>query len=329
MSQGLTVFVVAALVLVGCGSSGEQQAAGGAGTSASAGAGDDGGASAAGEGGTAGSATAGAATAGAGSQAGAGVSGTGGTGNAGAATRCTIDQAFGTPKPIAELNTPEHEAGARLTSDELAIVYLCASYDTICLARRTTRNDPFGAPQTIVATGGGVPWISDDTLTLLFEDSSSSSVRLSQRTTAQAGFPPSKRLLLGYGDPYVVAGGDGHIYVSTLLSGLEVAALSGWAPAALKPVLGGTTTSGDTRPVVTPDELTLYFSAGPPSTGTKRSLDIWVKQRKSTQDPFGAPVAVAELNTTPYNFPSWISPDGCRLYFDSGADLRDLFVAER
>jgi hypothetical protein len=43
---------------------------------------------------------------------------------------------------------------------------------------------------------------------------------------------------------------------------------------------------------------------------------------------------VTELNTAAQEWPTWVSPDGCRLYFsrrpgEGGADNYDLYVAER
>ena len=90
-------------------------------------------------------------------------------------------------------------------------------------------------------------------------------------------------------------------------------------------VPGASTPNRDVRPVVTPNQLTMYF--GSPST--RADLDIWITERKALTDPFGAPVLVDAASTQGEDFPSWISPDGCRLYFDAGITKRDLFVAER
>jgi hypothetical protein len=57
---------------------------------------------------------------------------------------------------------------------------------------------------------------------------------------------------------------------------------------------------------------------------------VWVAQRQSLNDAFGAPTFVAEVSSDPVDLPSFASADGCRLYLTSnrlGSD--DLFVADR
>ena len=257
----------------------------------------------------------------------------GGSGGSAVGVRCSTAQPFGTPHPISELNTTEHEAGARLTSDELSIVYFCvaANVDQVCLAQRANRKAAFGKRTVLIAQTGGVPWISDDLLTLFYEDSfKNSGVSITQRATtqepfAETGFSPYFK---DYGDPFVVGGQNGRLYLSQVGgAGLVVMTLGDWAPRNPQPVLGAAN-GNYARPALTPDELTLYFG-GSPGTGTARKEDIWVQKRPSMDVPFGKPVNVGELNTQSENFPSWISPDGCRLYFDAGTFPRDLYVAER
>jgi hypothetical protein len=76
--------------------------------------------------------------------------------------------------------------------------------------------------------------------------------------------------------------------------------------------------------------LVLYFfSDRLPSDG----YDIWVASRKSDVEPFAFHTNVTELNTEAQEWPTWVSPDGCRLYFSrrpgERGDNYDLYVAER
>lgn len=59
--------------------------------------------------------------------------------------------------------------------------------------------------------------------------------------------------------------------------------------------------------------------------------DIWRSQRSRVTDPFAPPALVTELQASGNQFPTWLSPDGCRLYIDSNAagNGDDIFVAER
>lgn len=87
-------------------------------------------------------------------------------------------------------------------------------------------------------------------------------------------------------------------------------------------------------PVVSPDELTLYFAA----YEVGRQTDIWRATRATTKASFGEALPLAEINTADANeVPSFISEDGCRLYFDRNSNVPfswnppagNTFVAER
>jgi Tol biopolymer transport system component len=90
----------------------------------------------------------------------------------------------------------------------------------------------------------------------------------------------------------------------------------------------GTFNGGAGLPVVTPDELTIYFTSPAGGTG-----DIYVAHRAAMTDPFGEPSIVSELDSSTTNEePSWVSADGCDLYFSSdraGGSGYDLYVAHR
>jgi hypothetical protein len=85
-------------------------------------------------------------------------------------------------------------------------------------------------------------------------------------------------------------------------------------------------------PTPTPDELTIYFASTRTDSTAKGYFDIWMARRASRADDFGPPVNVQELNTALEEFPSWISPDNCRIYFSrstSGTSGERIYVAER
>jgi hypothetical protein len=56
-------------------------------------------------------------------------------------------------------------------------------------------------------------------------------------------------------------------------------------------------------------------------------------RRASRSDAWGTPVNVRELNTPGEDFPTWASPDGCRLYFTRRGPVigqaRKMFYADR
>jgi Tol biopolymer transport system component len=92
------------------------------------------------------------------------------------------------------------------------------------------------------------------------------------------------------------------------------------------------TGGNDSGPCISPDGLSLYFNSD--RVGGFGSLDIYVSQRLSVNDPWGPPQNLgADVNSSaPDNAPH-LSPDGHRLYFQStrpgGFGGADLYVARR
>jgi hypothetical protein len=80
-------------------------------------------------------------------------------------------------------------------------------------------------------------------------------------------------------------------------------------------------------PVVTPDELTLYFGSNRDDLMTH---DIFVATRASVDDDFGPPMRLPSLSNTDIDAPSWVSADGCVLHLtQSVGGVYKLFVATR
>jgi hypothetical protein len=80
----------------------------------------------------------------------------------------------------------------------------------------------------------------------------------------------------------------------------------------------------DVDPVVSADGLTVFFARatvlpdGPTFVSKTRIMEA---HRATLETPF-AIREVCELNTTGDERPSWLSPDGCRLYFTSNYGIR-------
>jgi Tol biopolymer transport system component len=90
--------------------------------------------------------------------------------------------------------------------------------------------------------------------------------------------------------------------------------------------LGG---SAEGDPVLSADGLTIYFRSN--RAGGPGQFDIYAATRGSTATTaFAPPVLVPNINSSVDDGPSWISPDGCRLYLSSDRDgTNDIFVATR
>jgi len=101
------------------------------------------------------------------------------------------------------------------------------------------------------------------------------------------------------------------------------AAWSGSSFEAPVPVRDINEISSELDPVVTPEDSTIYF-ASDRSDGRPRNssdvwipnLDIWVATRISANG-FSTPRNVSELNTAAQETPTFVSSDGCTLYFTS------------
>ena len=74
------------------------------------------------------------------------------------------------------------------------------------------------------------------------------------------------------------------------------------------------TTMEDVAPVVTPDDLVIYFASSRTDGSAKGDNDVWVATRTSTTEPFGTPTNVTELNTTIADRPSFVTRDRCTMY---------------
>ena len=264
-----------------------------------------------------------------------------------APVRCNRAAPFGAGQRITELDTAAEEDFATLTPDELTMYFsstrtgAVGGYD-LFTATRADRSSPWGNIQIV----GGVntamnerdPMVSEDQRTLyaFISVAPDYQIGVTTRTTA-AG------LFNGFTDAPVInsvgsneEGGTllaNALYFSTNRTGtyqLVRAARTGATLGAPLLVIGDMLDdpSGVAQPVVTPDELHLYFES--PRPGGMGTDDIWYASRTNLADGFSAPVNLGTLNTTSADFPTWVSADNCVLYYTSrSSGTYDLFTATR
>jgi hypothetical protein len=268
-----------------------------------------------------------------------------------AAPRCDPAAPFAAPVPVTGLNTMLDDVSARLSEDELIMVFarrqMTNVYD-LYQATREARDAPFGAAE-LLATVNSVnselwPTLSPDGLTLMFDSDRGQPgiyhLHVARRTSTADRF----------GSPAIVNGlrdREVHAYLANanalyFTSATSVRPGMGsddlWRvevnadgtlgePTA---IIGGVnTTNEEVAATLTQDELRMYFRrtvAGEP--------DIFSAQRSTTSDGWGAAVPVPGLSVIGVNeIPTWISPDNCTLYLFSnapdGAGGYDLYVAYR
>ncbi len=262
--------------------------------------------------------------------------------------RCDPSAPFEPAVPLVALNTPEAEDEARLSPDELTIYYSAYHSDgvgdwDIYVATRGSLLAEFQAPVLLhgPANTAGMergPTVTADGL-FLYADTFATDYDLS---FAQRGDPTTDfgamQLAAGInssgvdGDPYVLPDhgalyftrapgevGQDDIYRAPRIGGVFGTPL---------PVSGIQLNTADREgaPVVMQDELTIYFASG-----RSGNFDMYVATRSTRGDGFGVPEPLTSLNTSETDFPTWISSDGCVLYFTrySPATHYDLYVARR
>jgi hypothetical protein len=266
--------------------------------------------------------------------------------------RCDPQTPFAAPVPVDGLNTPNDDIGARLSPDELTVVFARRTgagtglYD-LFTATRASRDVAFEAP-TLLATVNSVnsefwPSISPDGLLLVFSsDRATGKVHIysSKRATLadKFGAPGIAPALMDLEDfPYLANNRALYFSSSVRTGGQGLADIwrteidSTGATSAPVAVLGGVNTpDAEVTPAVTEDELRIYFRRA-----TGGELDIYTSARSSTADGFGAATAVPGLATPGLDeVPDWISPDGCSLYVElrsapGGMGGSDFYVARR
>ena len=261
--------------------------------------------------------------------------------------RCDPTAAFGTPRELTTLNGPLEDLAGRLTADELQILYSRTNADhtwDIYSATRSTITDAFGTPQVVGAINTIYselwPTVTPDGLTLYFQSDRVTpnvyGIWTAKRTSPTGTWGPAMMepaLMTGDGNPFV-ANATAFYFVSSARMGaggndIYRATLgAGGALTMIDPVIGGVDTTGsEVVPILTADELHMFFAR---HNGT--DYDIYEASRSSLADGFGAATPVPGMSTTGFDeLPSWVSPDGCDLYFSSAAGVTgsDLFVVSR
>ncbi len=257
---------------------------------------------------------------------------------------CDPAKAFGSPAPVQGLTDIGAIAvtSVRLSPDSLTAYFAAdgrsdsvGGYD-LYVASRTGYGAPFGNVMPI--PGARInsiyndldPSISGDGLTLVFGTSKldSTMARLEYATKPLPTVPFTDRGpaldptdAVAYNDSTPFLREDGQVlYFSSIRmpeTGTDIyrAYQNTSAFGAPEPVNDINSSSSEVYPVVSPTDLTIYFASD--RLGGQGDFDIWVATRDSLLDPFSGPRAVSELNSTTADFPSFVTSDGCTLYFTS------------
>lgn len=209
------------------------------------------------------------------------------------ASRADLSEPFGSASKVpGDVNTTSSEARPSVTGDLLNLYYTSFPGDgggaaAVHFATRPTTQAAWTAQGPIAAlngaSGGSTPYVLPDHGVIYFVSARSS--------------------------------GNADLYRASRIGGT-------WGTPDLVPGTNINTPAGEDSPVVTPDELTLYFGSGRGSDGGASGL-TYVARRSSAAVPFDdAPVPVVELNTPVPQGPTWVSADGCVLYVSQAGEIK-------
>jgi len=249
----------------------------------------------------------------------------------GSGVSCSPSSPFTTVRPISELNTATEIDGAlRLTPDERTACFHAqrgGGMFTVYFASRADRTLPFEQP-TVGLTGVTFdvywPALTSDALTLFADDTAE--VYLSNRADRSQPFSG----VAGIGGvstpgtettPFLTIAGD-RLYFTRDGAVYETP----WPqPGPVAMVAGLDTLAVERAAVLSLDEHVVYFARKVGATE-----HIFVATRPDRQSPFTNVAAVAEVSSPMDEAPTWLSPDLCRLYFESArTGVYDIYIAER
>ncbi|MBK9031172.1 MAG: PD40 domain-containing protein [Myxococcales bacterium] len=255
-----------------------------------------------------------------------------------AGPRCAPTAPWATPRPLLWVNTPDNELHARLSADELTLYGRIDSV-RLTIATRSDRmsNFPVPAPLDLGQSTESFtsPTVTGDGSTLYFiagvgTDPRIWRARRASPTTPFVDVGPVDELasVANVGSVYVLPDESALYFSSTSFVGPIWRAARGSSGTFAAPVeVAGV--AGQT-PVVSGDELTIVFAT---RLTTSNDSHVWMGTRPTTTVPFGSIAQVSAVDAPGLHFPSWISPDDCRLYLYSnrsgGSGGFDIYVADR
>ena len=264
---------------------------------------------------------------------------------------CDPTRPFGPPTAVVGINTNRIDMVGRLSPDELTIYFQsdrdAAPGGTVDLYVATraplgTFGTPIPLANVNTSDNDGDVSVSADGLTLYASRSPAAfdrgDLRVATRSSVVGAFGVPVLATLSRPTGYDIQpfdAGDALWFASDRPGGLGAfdiyrAPRTGSALGTPVPVAGISSAAEEWLPMLSFDRLSLYFSSTRPDAAASGMFDIWRSTRPDVASAFSAPQLVPELNSAFQDFPSWISPDGCRIYLSSERlGSADIYVAER
>jgi hypothetical protein len=271
---------------------------------------------------------------------------------------CDLDGAFGDLKLVEGINTDKDEGSARLMPDELSVYFSSSGAFSgagdpagdIFFATRERVTDPFSnvLPVTKVnsANPEAHPTVTADGLLLIYnveaflDGGKTWDLWVTSRKTSDAGFDDPGRIPGAFNSPfsdsypYLRPDGKEFFFASNRNGRQHEIFASYPGPGGLgtpEPIREVNSPRDDTNPVITDDGLTLFLASG---TNGATSTSVYVTHRKDVDGDFAPPQPVAELAHPDGGVarPTWVSPDGCRIYLVADYPTsrgKDVWMAHR
>jgi len=263
---------------------------------------------------------------------------------------CELSKPFG-PPAAPEGFTLDMDDNAIFLLDDRLSAYIAGFRDQgagggdIWEVRRSSVDVPFGPPIRVNVNNAAdeqYPVPSHDGLRLFFTRFADPAPSVATRSSPTASFAGSTGITGLDGSEGVVfrhwlSHDDRLLYFDSIrISGRDdrdiyVADLSVSSVVSNVRALSELNTSyDDGAPVLTADGLTLYFTSRRPGGSGPDNDDIWIAHRSSPTAVFGDIRNVAELNGPGHDSVSWVSPNGCIVFFKriTGGD-QNIFQAVR
>lgn len=261
------------------------------------------------------------------------------SGNPADAGACNPTADFGTPVALTPLNTSFQEKSITLTEDEKTVYFL--SENKVFSSTRASVNDVFAAPTEVTSLNASHAWqsvfVTHDaeyiylaTATQVFWSLFKSGAFA---TPANVEAPGSSGVVGTIYGEYMYTNEDkADVFYDQRQEAADAGGLfharildpGNWdTPQLIGPQFHGV---GDHAPVLTHDQLTLYFAG----QRAAASVEIMKTTRPSLTEAWSDPTVVSSVSSDGDDEPNWLSADGCRLYLTSTAHGNDdLYVATR
>jgi hypothetical protein len=246
-----------------------------------------------------------------------------------AAPRCSAQAPFTTITRVDSLSSSMIDGAARLDENETTAYFhsdRTGGLFQIWSATRASRDMPFEMPTIAVTSSAFWPTLTNDALTLVY---STNDLLMSTRGNESETFPPATVIasldsVSALTNPFL--GPLGTTLYFTIYEPEGSFYSAPWPPTGgAQPIAELNTAGREEAPVLSADERVIYFAR---DTGT--GPDVFMAQRDSPTSSFGPELAVTEVNSASDDKPTSLSPDLCRLYFETSRDgFSDIYLAER